>query len=385
MLWGLTGILIPVIIHLLSRREHNLIMVGSLRLFEETSVNKARNITPTNIILLALRCMVIALLVMAMARPVFNFQNSKSSVAVFIDPLLQGHPFVQSELLGDTEHTFWFQNGFTSVTNAPDTNSIVHYWELAHELSGFPADSLVILSSSRLNGLGAVKPAIQENINWIVLDENLDDPINGGFFTRYKEGEYSHYQVSTDKTHRYYTETSQSNGADSVKSLYIRIVAADSLLTSANTLKNYLLSLGTYAGLNIEISINEPAAPLFRTIWLSNGSEVKDGDILLTNDTSFELFSQGDGGTYLLHRIPAPSDYKNEKFAREWMNILQIEPGIINNTQDVRIVSANQLIPESVKSLKANSSLKYSASYIFFLVSLLLLSIERIYANTLKL
>src|SRR5687767_2711962 len=62
-LWGLTGILIPIGIHLLSRKEGRTIKIGSVRHLENTHTKQFKSLRLNEILLLVLRCLLITILV----------------------------------------------------------------------------------------------------------------------------------------------------------------------------------------------------------------------------------------------------------------------------------------------------------------------------------
>ena len=69
MLAGLAAVAIPIIIHLLNRQRATLVDWGAMRFLMESLTSRSRRILIEEIILMALRCLVVALLVLAMARP----------------------------------------------------------------------------------------------------------------------------------------------------------------------------------------------------------------------------------------------------------------------------------------------------------------------------
>ena len=66
-LWGLAGLLIPAAIHLLSRKEGKVIKIGSVRHLEDTLSKQFKSIRLNELALLALRCLLIAILTLFLA------------------------------------------------------------------------------------------------------------------------------------------------------------------------------------------------------------------------------------------------------------------------------------------------------------------------------
>ena len=69
MLLALTAVSIPIIIHLLNRQRATLIDWGAMRFLIDSLASRRRRILLEEIILMALRCLLVMLLVLALARP----------------------------------------------------------------------------------------------------------------------------------------------------------------------------------------------------------------------------------------------------------------------------------------------------------------------------
>lgn len=89
MLAGLAAIAVPILIHLLNRRKFQKVVWAAMR-FLQTSIEKnQRRMQIEDLILLALRCLILALIAIALARPawrdsVSNFFGGGKSVGVLI-------------------------------------------------------------------------------------------------------------------------------------------------------------------------------------------------------------------------------------------------------------------------------------------------------------
>jgi len=76
MLIGLSAVSIPIIIHLLNRRRAKIVEWGAMRFLLAALASRNRRIRIEEIILLALRCLWVALLVLAMAQPLVTRQSA---------------------------------------------------------------------------------------------------------------------------------------------------------------------------------------------------------------------------------------------------------------------------------------------------------------------
>ena len=77
MLFGLSALAVPVLIHLLNRSRARVLDWGAMRFLLASITSQNRRILVEEVILLALRCLLVALVVMALARP---FLPSRTSV-----------------------------------------------------------------------------------------------------------------------------------------------------------------------------------------------------------------------------------------------------------------------------------------------------------------
>jgi len=82
MLIGLVAVAIPVIIHLLNRQRATLVDWGAMRFLLDSLTMRRRRILLEEIILMALRCLALALLVLAMAEPILPSRSSIPWAAV---------------------------------------------------------------------------------------------------------------------------------------------------------------------------------------------------------------------------------------------------------------------------------------------------------------
>ena len=75
MLAGLSALAVPIIIHLLNRRQAKLVDWGAMQFLLASLTTRKRHIMIEEIILMAIRCLLLALLVLAMARPILPSQS----------------------------------------------------------------------------------------------------------------------------------------------------------------------------------------------------------------------------------------------------------------------------------------------------------------------
>src|SRR5213080_1232160 len=77
MLFGLTAVAVPIIIHLLNRRKFQKVVWAAMRFLKVSVEQNQKRMRIEDLILLALRCLLLALLALALARPAL-MSNSAS-------------------------------------------------------------------------------------------------------------------------------------------------------------------------------------------------------------------------------------------------------------------------------------------------------------------
>lgn len=74
-LWGLLGLTLPLLIHLLTRRQQTRIKFSAVFLLEQAQKRSVRRAQPNKLLLLTLRCLALACLCLALANPLFSFAD----------------------------------------------------------------------------------------------------------------------------------------------------------------------------------------------------------------------------------------------------------------------------------------------------------------------
>ena len=91
LLFGLTAVSVPIIIHLLNRRRFQKVVWAAMRFLKISVEQNQRRMRIEDMILLALRCLLLALLALALARPAFKtsgtdvFGQSKVTAVIVLD------------------------------------------------------------------------------------------------------------------------------------------------------------------------------------------------------------------------------------------------------------------------------------------------------------
>ena len=80
-LWGLAGLSLPVLVHLLTRRQQTRIRFSAVYLLFQAQKRSIRRSRPNRLLLLFLRCLGVALLCLALANPLFSFESLEGVVS----------------------------------------------------------------------------------------------------------------------------------------------------------------------------------------------------------------------------------------------------------------------------------------------------------------
>jgi hypothetical protein len=181
--FALAALSIPVVIHLWNIRPGKTLKVGSISLITEASKSTHRSFKLLDILLLILRCLLLALLATLLASPVWqkvtSNQKAKGWLLIpkenFKETYRQFKPVVDS--LNKAGYEFhYFNYGFTindlnqllTDTKIKDTIAKTNYWNTVRALdnkvsSGTP---VYIFTPNGINQFKGSKPAVDLNLHW---------------------------------------------------------------------------------------------------------------------------------------------------------------------------------------------------------------------------
>ena len=186
MLWTLFGVLVPIGIHLWSRREARTLKVGSVSLLEASSAIKSRSFRPSEWLLLVLRCLAAGLLARLLASPFISGKQQNLPVVYVVDPALlyEGLPGIADSLSAAAEVRLLqaglpildesLNDGKASDPGRENKGKGTKYWQLVPELSNLKADSIVVYTRGYAKELRGRRPAIPGRIRWEVLPEEAE-------------------------------------------------------------------------------------------------------------------------------------------------------------------------------------------------------------------
>lgn len=167
MLWALTGLAIPLAIHLLSRKEGKVIRIGSIRHIEETSTRQFKGIRLNEMLLLALRSLIVITAVLLLAG--LNWAMSRNQQWVLVEPGLENNRLIKSTLDSLQQQGYELHNlipGFPT-TASNDSSRRLSYAALLDELEAQPLQKAVVFSYNKVSSSSGTPIMLPPHIRWI--------------------------------------------------------------------------------------------------------------------------------------------------------------------------------------------------------------------------
>ena len=203
-LLAIGGILIPLIIHLWNVKKGKTLLIGSIRLFGESSRQNARSFRLMDLLRLILRCLILIALALLLAGPVFNQKKTAEGLKGWIlmdeNHLEEGYSTFKTEidsLIKVGYETRYFNAGFKEfdlsdtakkpARDNPKSIQEVSYWSLVKALDDtLPKNARAfIYSGNRQNRFAGSRPQITSSINWktFQLADSVYNKIEAAYLT----------------------------------------------------------------------------------------------------------------------------------------------------------------------------------------------------------
>lgn len=166
MLWALTSLAIPLAIHLLSRKEGKVIRMGSIRHIEETSTRQFRGIRLNEILLLALRSLIVIIAVSLLAG--LRWTGSRNQQWVLVEPGLENNTMIKPVLDSLQQQGFEWHSLAPGFPTTPSTDSsrLLPYASLLHDLKAQSLQKAIVFSYNRVS-LSGTSQVLPSYIQWI--------------------------------------------------------------------------------------------------------------------------------------------------------------------------------------------------------------------------
>lgn len=180
-LWALLGLLVPLAIHLWSKKEAKTIKIGSIQLLDETNSRQSSSIQLNEWLLLLLRMLIVALVVFLMAGPQWRTKGDRKQVTYLVETSLAIDASISKILdsLQENSPVFLLANGFPAWEADGDYQmhkEQPNYWQLVQKMDSLRSDSIVVFTKALQKGFRSMRPNTQKKIHWVVTDtEGIQD------------------------------------------------------------------------------------------------------------------------------------------------------------------------------------------------------------------
>ena len=190
-LLALSAVALPLILHLRKDRKSKVLLVGSVSLFPKEARFRGKRRRISEWLLLALRMLLVALLALLLAGPVWRSTRARTGGWLLIDPgaYAQRKQLVDSLLRAGYElHAF--ERGFPVIAAGDTPLNPTAYWSLAALLQrqSPPGISLYVLTTNQLSLFKGPRPVIEPRLHWETYPSVVQNPTDTGLsITAYGE------------------------------------------------------------------------------------------------------------------------------------------------------------------------------------------------------
>ena len=384
-LWAFAGLIVPLAIHLWSKKEAKTIKIGSVQLLTESKSKQSSSIQLNEWWLLIVRMLLISLVVLLMAKPQWSENIKNSDITYLLEPSLA----TNKELLRFLDSTSQekevrlLQKNFPVVTDfqhIDNTAEIPDYWKLASEMDALRTDSVVIFTKGLQLGLRGMRPQTKKNINWVVIDS--DTVLEKGLLAYSDTNDIELLSVmSTSNRTQFRKEpidlennrVAQNAGGDSLRidtgaasynvpvkklePIQVELFYTDSLSTDKKYIETSFEALSTYLGREIVVESKSDSTSSTMenpnlTVWLSEKAAPSSYQKLLVykqDSLTLNLITTGElENTFLLTNRLNLKNSIEQRVTEKLLVLLNLDSELnsIASKWDIRTV------PESI--LKTN-------------------------------
>nr|WP_321413421.1 BatA domain-containing protein [uncultured Allomuricauda sp.] len=183
-LWALLGLLVPLAIHLWSKKEAKTIKIGSVQLLDQSNSRQSSSIQLNEWLLLLLRMLIITLVVLLMAGPQWRTKGNQKQIIYLVEASIGNEASISSVLdsLQEESPVLLLENGFPEWEVDVAYQAEKHqpdYWQLVQKMDSLRSDSIVVFTKALVKGIKSMRPNTQKKIHWVVVEseETQDRPL----------------------------------------------------------------------------------------------------------------------------------------------------------------------------------------------------------------
>jgi len=411
-LWALLGLLVPLAIHLWSKKEANTIKIGSIRLLDESNSRQSSSIQLNEWLLLLLRMLIIALIVLLMAGPQWRTKGNQKQITYIVEASIANEASISSVLdsLQEDSPVFLLKNGFPEWEDDADYQSDKeqpNYWQLVQKMDSLRSDSIVVFTKALVKGVKSMRPNTQKKIHWVVmeLEETQDRPLlafnresgvelittssNGRTTKIYKKVLDEGFNISNDSL-RLLSEEPQTVPLKTLDTLQINLYVEEGFEREGKYIEASFSALSTF--LKREIVIHKEDEPTNNqadlNIWLHNEPKNdSEGKWLVyqENPLAKQLIASGprENLFYLTSRLN-PKNTVDQHLPEQLLQILALDndlKAVVANA-DARQLDEAELKPNYVepKRKRERATLLDISLWVFYILAGLMI-VERLMSN----
>ncbi len=172
-LWALSALIIPLAIHMLSRKEGRVLRVGSLRFLHDSPTRQFKSIRLNELLLLLLRILMLLLLVAFLAR--LMFPETRPQKWLLTEDKIVDHPLARpliDSLLASGYEWRDFKRDFPIHGTVRSGDEAISYWSLAEALKGRNLENAVIVTAGNISNFIGTRPTLTDGIRWITIPQD---------------------------------------------------------------------------------------------------------------------------------------------------------------------------------------------------------------------
>lgn len=413
-LWALLGLLVPLAIHLWSKKEAKTIKIGSVQLLDESNSRQSSSIQLNEWLLLLLRMLIVGLVVMLMAGPKWRIKPNKKQITYLVEPSLAHHSSLMGLLdsLGETSRVLLLEQGFPEWEQdleLPSESMVPQYWQLVQRMDSLASDSIVVFTRAYVEGVKSMRPKTHKKIHWVVMESDtlFEKPLLA--YQREKEVELVSLQGNGQTT--YFKKQILSDGfsqaGDSLKlevdgnmqtvplvdldTVHINIMADAEFETDRQYLEASFRALSKFLDRKIQVQSvdagidNEEEASL--NIWLRKEKwEPKSGKWLVFKEDilSNTLIEESDqSNVYWLTSKLNTENTTERHFTEQLLSLLDLDAAVkpLIAQYDERQMDVSELRPNYVgePKKKERTTLLDVSQWVFWILVLFMV-VERVTA-----
>lgn len=337
-LWllGLLGLVAPLVLHLLARGRGRRVRVGSVRLLTDSPPRRPRRLQLQRPLLLALRCLLLALVALALAGPRLRREaaaTTKPRSWVLVEPGIDARAVdaARRAIAGGAEvHLLAtgvpLEAATSNAAALPDVATVPGgSWSLLREAAATaPAGTnFCVVTSGRLASLRGERPALANTVEWL----DVPDARPNRWVARLLAGGAGPAQLVGDSDRARTIFEREPASTASARSLRVGVLAGADRQADARYVRAALGAAAEAAGVRVEISPPAPTAmaaaasaqgtdaalrtelaatrpPVVVTFWLADAAPpapllaaVREGGVLVTDSGAPEETCQGSFAT----------------------------------------------------------------------------------------